>query len=340
VKISNETKVGAISIFALALLILGFNFLKGKKLWSKDTLITARYGNIQGLQNSNPVMINGMQVGSVYKINTDKDMRRILVDMNITKDINIPANSFAVIKTNPLGTPSIEILLGESTTFLKNKDSIATEVSAGILSDVMGKVDPVLNGVKKAVNSADSLLNNFNSVLDPNAKSDIAATIANLNKVTAAMMISTASLNSLLNTQTGALAKTLNNVSGITGNFASNNDKINSVVSNLDKTTTKFSNLNLQKTLDTLDVAINNLKNLIAAFNDSKGTLGMLMHDPTLYKNLASTGNKLNLLLDDVRMNPKRYINISVFGKKKTGEVLLTPLPDTINSPYYVEKVK
>jgi phospholipid/cholesterol/gamma-HCH transport system substrate-binding protein len=340
VKISNETKVGVISIASLALLILGFNFLKGKKFFSNDTLITARYGNVEGLQTSNPVMINGMQVGAVYKINTDKDMRKILVDMNITKDIHIPDNSVAVIKTNPLGTPSIEILLGTATSFLKNKDSIATNVSSGLMADVMGKVDPVLNGVKKAVNAADSLLNNFNSVLDPSAKANIASMLANLNKVTASMMASTTSLNALLNAQNGALSKSLNNVSGITGNFAGNNDKINSVVSNLDKATAKFANLNLQKTLDTMDVAINNLKTLLANFSNSKGTLGMLMNDPTLYRNLASTGNKLNLLLDDVRMNPKRYINISLFGKKKTGEVLLTPLPDTLNSPYYVEKVK
>jgi phospholipid/cholesterol/gamma-HCH transport system substrate-binding protein len=340
VKISNEAKVGAISIVSLALLLLGFNFLKGKKLWSNDTLITARYNNVQGLQNSNPVMINGMQVGSVYKINTDKDMRNILVDMNITKDINIPANSVAIIKTNPLGGPSIEIVLGDATKYLKNKDSILTEASAGMMADILGKVDPVLNGVKKAVGSADSLLNNFNSVLNPATKNDIATTISNLNKVTASMLNSTAALSTLLNTQNGALAKSLNNVSGITGNFASNNDKINSMVSNFDKTSNNVANLNLKKTLDSLDVAINNLKTVIASFNNPDGTIGKLLNDPTLYKNLASTGNKLNLLLDDVRINPKRYINISLFGKKKTGEVLLTPLPDTINSPYYVEKVK
>lgn len=339
-KISNETKVGAISIVSLTLLILGFNFLKGKKLWSDDTLITARYGNVQGLQNSNPVMINGMQVGSVFKINTDKNMRNILVDMNITKDINIPSNSVAVIKTNPLGGPSIEIILGSATNYLKNKDSIITEASAGLLADMLGKVDPVLNGVKKAVGSADSLLNNFNSVLNPASKNDIAATIANLNKVTASMLNSAAALNSFLNSQTGTISKSLNNVSGITSNFADNNDKINSMMSNFDKTSNNVANLNLKKTLDTLDVAINNLKTVIASFNNTDGTLGKLLNDPTLYKNLASTGNKLNLLLDDVRLHPKRYINVSLFGKKKTGEVLLTPLPDTINSPYYVEKLK
>ena len=89
-KISNETKVGAIAVVAIAVLILGFNFLKGKKLLSHDTMIIGKYGNVQGLQNSNPIVINGLQVGTVYRITTDKDMRQIMVDMNITKDINIP----------------------------------------------------------------------------------------------------------------------------------------------------------------------------------------------------------------------------------------------------------
>jgi phospholipid/cholesterol/gamma-HCH transport system substrate-binding protein len=340
VKISNETKVGAISILSLGLLIFGFNFLKGKNFFSKDTMLIGRYSNVQGLQNSNPVMINGLQVGQVYKISTEKDMREIIVAMNITKDIYIPKNSIATIKSNPLGTPSIEIVLGSATEHLKNKDSILTENSVGLFNEVLKKVDPVLFEVKKALSSVDSLVGNFNSMVDPNAKNNIAATLANLNKVTAAMVTSTASLNSLLNTQTGALAKSMNNVSDITGNFASNNDKINNVMSNLDKTTTKFANLNLQNTLDNLDKAINEMKTLVENVNKSDGTLGKLLNDPTLYKNLASSGNKLNLLLDDVRMNPKRYINISLFGKKTKNEPLLVPMADTLNSPYYVEKIK
>ena len=339
-KISNETKVGAITVISVAVLILGFNFLKGKKLWSSDTMITGKYGNVQGLQNSNPVIINGLQVGTVYKITTEKDMREILVDLNITKDIDIPKNSIAIIKSNPLGTTSVEIKLGDAVENLKNKDIILTETSGGLFDDVLKKVDPVLYEVRKAVSSIDTLLGNFNSVLDPKAKGNIAEVLANLNQVTASMVSSTASLNGLLNAQTGALAKSLNNVSSITSNFANNNEKINSVMSNLDKTTSKFATLNLNKTLDTLDKAVNELKGIISKFDNNNGTIGKLLNDPTMYQNLASSGNKLNLLLDDIRVNPKRYINISLIGKKQNNSPLLVPLPDTLNSPYYVEKVK
>jgi phospholipid/cholesterol/gamma-HCH transport system substrate-binding protein len=338
VKISNETKVGAVAIVAITLLILGFNFLKGKKLFSNSTTLYGKYGNVQGLAASNPVVINGLQVGTVYSISTDKNMREILVNLNITKDINIPKNSIALIKPNPIGTTSIDIRLGDSPETLKNNDTIYTEANAGIFNEVLRKIDPVLYEVKKAVSSLDTLLVNINGVIDPLARNNIGGTLANLNKITASMIVSTAYLQELLNTQTGTLAKTLANVNSITGNLAANNEKINSVVTNLDKTTTKLSQLDLKKTLDTLDATINDLKLLTSKFNSKDGSLGLLLNDPSLYKNLASTGNKLNLLLDDIRVNPKRYVSISVFGKKQNNSPLKVPLPDTVSSPYIIKK--
>ncbi|HMJ48425.1 MAG TPA: MlaD family protein, partial [Ferruginibacter sp.] len=240
-KISNETKVGAIAIVSITLLILGFNFLKGKKLLSKSTSLFGIYGNVQGLQNSNPIVINGLQVGTVYKISTDKDMRRILVELNITKDINIPSNSIALIRPNPIGSTSVEIKLGDAVSNLKNKDTIFTEANAGVFNDVLKRVDPVLYEVKRAVGSLDSLINNVNNVIDPRAKNNIGATLENLNRLTASMIYSAASLQTLLNTQTGTLAKTLNNMNAITGNLAAQNERVGNVMNNLDKTTTKLS---------------------------------------------------------------------------------------------------
>lgn len=339
-KISNETKVGAVAVVSVAFLILGFNFLKGKKLLTKSTTLYANYGNVQGLQKSNPVMINGMQVGNVYDIRTDKTMRQILVELTITKDVLIPANSIALIKTNPIGTPSLEIKLGDANASLKNKDSILTEASGGLFDNVLKNVDPVLFEVKRSIKSLDTLLVNFNELIDNKAKKNIGSTLENLNTITASMIQSTASLNLLLNSQSGVLAKSLNNVNAITANFASNNEKINSVVSNLDRTTTKLAALEFDKTLNTLNATLADLKSTVAKMNNTDGTIGKLLNDPVMYNNLASTGNKLNLLLDDIRINPKRYVNISVFGKKAKGDALMTPLPDTLNAPYYIQKVK
>lgn len=339
-KISNETKVGALVVVSIALLMLGLNFLKGKKLFSNATTFYGVYQNIQGLQNSNPILINGMQVGTVYNISPAKDMKTITVEMNITKDINIPTNSVAFIKSNPLGTSSVEIILGNATTYLKNKDTMPTVAHAGLFSEVLTKVDPLLLDVRKAITTIDTLTGNVNSVIDPAAKNNIAAMLHNLNKISEALLTTTASLNILMNHQNGALAQTLKNANSITGNLAANNDKISNITSNLEKTSAKIAQLDIQSTFKTLDTAIHNFKDALNQLNNPNGTFGKLMNDPTLYQNLASTGNKLNLLLDDIRLHPKRYINISVFGKKQKNDPLLVPLPDTLNAPYYIEKAQ
>lgn len=338
-KISNEVKVGLIAVAGIASLFLGYNFLKGKRLFSDDTMLIGMYGNVQGLAPSNPIIINGLQVGTVYKISTDKDMRRIAVEMNITKNINIGKNSVAVIKPNPIGTTSIEIKLGDSPELLHNRDTIFTDANAGLFEDVLKKVDPVLFEVKKAVSSLDSLIININSVVDPNSKKNIQSTLNNLNVITASMSQSALSLQSLLNQQTGLVTKTMRNLESVTSNLAENNPKINSVMTNLDEATSKLAKIELQKTMDSLDYAVNQIKRLTEKFNSNSGSLGLLLNDTRLYNNLASTGNKLNLLLDDIRVNPKRYLSISVFGRKTSKEPLMLPLPDTVNSPYIIKKV-
>ena len=327
-----------VAVVSIAVLILGFNFLKGKTFFSNNTSIIGIYGNVQKLAPSNPIIINGLQVGTVYKISTDKDMRRITVEMNITKDIHIPSNSIALIKPDLLSTPSIEIKLGDATTYLKNRDTVFTEASAGIFNDVLKKVDPVLFQVSKAVSSIDSLLVKVNGVIDPAAKNNIGGTLENLNKITAALLKSSASLNEILNAQTGALAKTLNNANSVTSNLAASNDKVTSVLTNLDKTTAHLANLDLQKTLNSLDATINDLKSMTGKLDSTNGTAGLLLNDPSLYKNLASTANKLNVLIDDIRINPKRYVSISVFGKKQKGSPITSPTVDTLNSPYIIKK--
>jgi phospholipid/cholesterol/gamma-HCH transport system substrate-binding protein len=333
-KISNETKIGALTAIAITLMVLGFNFLKGKTFFGKSHTLFAKYTNVQGLANSNPVMINGLQVGTVYSISTDKNMKEILVNMTLNKDVNIPENSVAYIRTNPLGTTNIDIKLGDAAVYLPKNDTIKTEASAGILDAAVQEIRPVLNQVKGAVKSLDSVLRSVSSVVDPNAKRNIHSILENLNKTTAGLTLSSASLQTLLNTQTGSLAKSLNNVSTFTGNLADNNNKLNAVMTNLDKTTTNLANLDLEKTLMAINGTIGDLKSTIGKLNSNNGTAGMLLNDTKLYNNLTATSNKLNLLLDDLKTNPKRYISFSVFGKKYKGDALTVPLPDTLNAPY------
>ncbi len=332
--ISNETKVGSLTAISIVLLILGFNFLKGRNLTVKSLHFYAVFENIEGLTPSNAVVINGKQVGTVYSTDGGDDMRKITVALTMNQSIKIPDNSIAVITPSVLGTTSIEIRLGNSQVYKKDGDTLASIASKGMLADAFQKVDPVLLQVANMIRSLDSVLVTVNSVFDTNTKNNIRSVMANLNNTTASLAISSASLQSILNTQSGALAKTLNNVSEITGTLKNNDKKIDQTLTNLETTTSKLSKLDLEKTLTTINVTISELKNTIEKVNSDKGSIGLLINDPKLYNNLSATSNKLNLLLDDVRVHPKRYINVSVFGKKDKNKPLTTPLPDTMNAPY------
>ena len=338
-KISNEFKVGLLGIIVIILLILGFNFLKGNKLFSKTMTLYAKYQNVQGLAASNPVFINGLQVGNINTITNSKDMKQLVVTISIQKEIFIPTNSIAFINPNPLSITKIEIQLGDATTYLKSNDTIKTIERDGFLENMINsKVDPLLSTVKSTIGTADSILLSFNQVLDAENKKNIAAALENLNKITSSVNATTASLEIMLNSTNGPLSKTLNNAASITDNIAANNKKLNNVFTNIDITAEKLAKLNVQQSLSLLDSTINNLKAVIAKLNSKESSLGLLFNDPTLYKNLTSTSNKINVLLDDIRIHPSRYISISVFGKKEKQSPLNVALPDTSNAPYINKK--
>ena len=327
-KLNNETKIGLLAIVGVVLLVLGFNFLKGKNLFRKENHLFAMYEDVQGLAKSNPVMINGLQIGRIEKLDGGKDMKNILVTINLFKEVNIPNNSLAVINPNLLGSPSMEIKLGSTPTFLKNGDTLMTTLSGGALDEALKMFNPVLYEVRNAVKSLDSVLHLVTNVFDPNTKNNIRGIVSNLNAVTASFAVSASSLETMMDTQNGALSKSLNNVNDFTANLNSNNEKLNSILENAKIASQQFASINLKNTLDTLNLAVNDFKEAAAKINSKNGSLGMLLSDKSLYNNLESTSNKINILLDDIRVHPKRYVNISVFGKKDKGNYITAPLID------------
>lgn len=327
-KLNNETKIGLLAVAGVAVLIIGFNFLKGKNLFKKEKFVYAFYDDVQGLTQSNPVVINGLQVGNIAKLDGGKDVKRIKVSVNFTEDINIPKNSVAFINPNLLGSTSLEIKLGNSNVYLKPGDTLLTTLSGGAFETALKMINPVLYEVRNATKSLDSVLQIIGSVFDPSTKSNIRGILANLNTTTASFAYSAASLQSLLNPQSGALAKSLDNVNTFTGNLATNNEMLNQIMANANKASANFANLNFQRTLLNLDSAVNVLKAGVQKIDSKEGSLGLLLNDTKIYDNLTSTSNKINILLDDIRVHPKRYLSISVFGRKDKGDYITAPLID------------
>lgn len=325
-KISNETKVGALTAIAIVILILGVNFLKGRNLADRSDKIFAVFPNVEGLQVSNPVSINGLQVGKVFSIQEkDKNLSGIIVTISLTKDINIPNNSLATISGEILGTTSVKIRMGNSTTYTVDGDTLESMKTLGLTDKLQSSLDPTLASVNKTLESLDLVLHNLNSILDPNTKNNLQSIVANLTT-------SSKSLEKLLDAQTGMLAKTLSNTEAVTGNLAKNNEKINTTIDNLEKATGKLANAKFDEAVNSLQGTLNKLESAVDKINSSQSSLGALLNDRKLYDQILQTNRSLTTLLDDLRLHPKRYVNISVFGRKDKKGPLKSPIYDSTST--------
>ena len=326
-KISNETKVGVLTIVAITLLILGFNFLKGNNVLHKSKKIYAVFNEVGSLEKSNDVKIKGNSIGKVYdKDFTDNRASGILITINLTSAVNIPNNSIAVIASPIAGTPYVNVQLGDSKVFLKNGDTIETKLAGGILGDLTSQVNPTLEKARTAIDTLTTVLTSVNKLFDPTTKGNIQGIISNL-------LVSSASLKQLLDAETGLLAKSVTNLNAITGNLKNNNDTINTILHNVNTTTQNLAALNLGRTLDSLQSTVSQLNDVVYKINHNNGTLGLLMSDRQLYDNLRNTALAMEILIDDIKVHPKRYVNVSVFGKKDKGDYLTSPAKkDTVAS--------
>jgi phospholipid/cholesterol/gamma-HCH transport system substrate-binding protein len=319
-KISNETKVGLLTIVAITLLILGFNFLKGKNVFNRSKKIYAVFNEVGSLEKSNDVKIKGNSIGKVYeKSFTDENASGILITINLTSDVNIPQNSVAFIASPIAGTPYINIQLGDANTYLKNGDTVQTKLTGGILGDLTSQVSPTLEKARTAIDSLTMVLGSVNDVFDPNTKN-------NLRSIVASLLRSSTSLERLLNAETGMLARTIGNLNEVTGNLKTNNDTINSILHNVNTTTQELANLDLQRTLDSVQLTVSQVREVVSKINNNNGTLGLLMNDTKLYDNLRNVALGLEILIDDIKVHPKRYVNISVFAKKDKNGYLTSPV--------------
>ncbi len=192
-KISNEVKVGVLALVAIALLIIGFRFLKAKDIFNRTPKIYAIFKSVGGLEKSNFVKINGLTVGTVYSMEpADENVTAVKVVLSITEDVHIPSNSVAYIEGSLLGSSNIVIERGNSTTLMEDGGRIATKEEAGLLGNLSSEAKPLMTKIKTVADSVTLLLSNFNHILNAGTQRDVQNAIANLN-------YSTASLNALLN---------------------------------------------------------------------------------------------------------------------------------------------
>jgi phospholipid/cholesterol/gamma-HCH transport system substrate-binding protein len=329
-KVSNETKVGILTVIAIALLVLGFNLLKGKSLFSSDKTIYAVYKQVNGLQPSNFVQVNGLKVGSVSDLNImDHNAGRILVTLRINKDIQIPRNSVARITSDLLGMKTVQIDFGNSNEHLNNKDTIYAAIDGSITDALKEQLSPLVKKLEVTLSAVDSVLLTVNAIFDTTTKGNLRSAVAHLNHTMNSFSRSANSLSGMMDPNKGNVHATFDNLASITENLKNNNDKITAILSNAEKTTGALANGKLDSSLLDLQSTVANLNDMMAKLNSTDGSLGLLMNDRQVYNNLQTSLGSLNKLLEDLRVNPKRYVHFSLFGRKDK----VRPVPsDTVTA--------
>lgn len=330
-RVSNETKVGALTVIAVTLIILGFNFLKGKTFFKSGTFLYAKYTDTKGLIVSNPVFVNGFQVGTVFEIeNMNDNLSELVVCIKLNQLYKIPKNSVATIQENPLGTNAINIVPGNSTIMVHSGDTIKTAPAASLLGDFMNTLSPLGEQIKNTISSLEKVLGNVNKTLDDENRANFKVILENLSTTTINLNKSIQSVEGMLNKQNGSISKTADNMNAFTANLNQNNQKITNILTNLDSTTKSIKDADLNKTIKDIQTALLALNTTIQKLNNGNGTAAKLLNDPNMYTQLQSTIKSVNTLVDDIKVHPKRYISLSVFGKKDKTAPLAKPISDTL----------
>ncbi|WP_143307384.1 MlaD family protein [Chitinophaga vietnamensis] len=323
-KLSNETKVGILTVLGITLLVLGFNLLKGKSLFSHNKTIYAVYKQVNGLQPSNAVQVNGLVVGNVTNLDVmEHNPGKILVTLTINKKIEIPRNSVARISSDLLGTKTVQVDLGNASDYLKSGDTVYASVDGSMTDALKEQLTPLVKKLEGTLSNIDSVLLTVNNILDTTTKGNLRDAIRGLNHTMHNLSQTSASLNGMLDPNKGNIQATFNNLAAVTGNLKNNNDKITGILDNAHKATGALANGNIDKTLHELQETVTKLNATMAKLNNNDGTVGLLMNDKKVYNNLQYSLGNLNKLLEDLRVNPKRYVHFSLFGKKDK----VKPLP-------------
>jgi phospholipid/cholesterol/gamma-HCH transport system substrate-binding protein len=309
-KIKNETKVGVLAAFAIALLIIGYNFLKGNSIFSSETVLLARYTQVDGLGVSKPVLINGFQIGRVDKLELKSD-GSIIATLKIKDEYKIPKNTIARLEsTDLLGGKAIVFVLGNSKEFAED----GYMLNANVEKSLMESVQPVQKKAEMIITKMDSILTSVNSILNPNFQKNVDKSFTSIASTLGSLEATSKKVDALVGSESSKLSNILANVEAITVNFKNNGAKIDAILANLNTVTDKAAALNFKETIDNANKAIADLQGMVSSVKNGKGSLGQLINDTKMYDNLTNASKNLDNLLIDLKANPKRYVHFSVFG--------------------------
>ena len=312
-KITNETKVGILATVSIAVLVIGYSFLKGNDVFSSEKLFYTSYDNVEGLVVSNPVLVNGFQIGRVAKLSLAKS-GKIEAQLKINPDYDIPINTIARLEsTSLLGGKAIVFAIGNSNTYAETGDTL----QGNIEQNLMQQVKPVQQKAEQLVTKLDSILSSLNSTINPEFQGNFNKSFASIAKILHTLEGTTQKVDGIVGSQNNRLNAIFANVESISANFKSNNQRVSSIMANLDNITDQVARSNFQQTVQNADKAILDLQTVISKVNSGQGSIGKLVNDDNLYNNLNNASKNLDNLMIDLKAHPKRYVSFSIIGGNK-----------------------
>lgn len=309
-KVSDETKVGALAAIAITLLILGYNFLKGKDLFTSTQTFYAIYDDVDGLVTANPVVISGTRIGQVTDIQllTDRGMK-VLVTFEVTENIKVPKNSIAKITNSDFfGTKAMLLDLGDASLGMAQSNDTLQAISEPTLVASLSKIVAPLR------EKTDKLLSEMNDLLGGENKKNIQETIKNAALISDNLTQISEDFNFLMTTKIKTM---IASTESIIKNLENHNAEISATIKNIKETSDDLRAADLQKTIENANLALAKFASIMEKIEKGEGSLGLLVNDKELYNNLTSTSGHLDSLLVDLKAHPKRYVHFSIFGKKE-----------------------
>ena len=314
-KIRKEIKVGVVFVVATAILIWGLMFLKGLELLKSSRTFYATYDQVNGLVAANPISIKGLKVGQVKKLYFDPhNPEKIIVELYVLGDYPIPNNSSArIFSSSLLGSPEVEIIPGNSKVLAKSGDTLLSETEATLGQEVNKQLLPLKTKAENLIGSIDSIATIVQQVLNKNTRDNLVEAIEHVKQALGNIAHTTQNLDTLMTSQRNNLSKIINNVESISNNLKQNNDKITNILSNFSNLSDSLAKARIPYTIGQVNKAITDLDSILLKINKGEGSVGQLLNNEQLYKEVEKAARDLNLLLEDVKQNPGRYVKVSVF---------------------------